>query len=520
MDHSEINSALQQAIRYAQTGRPERARSICLSILAGAPRNAGALGLLGNIHLNRNDAVSAAKSFHQALRTNPNDAHLHFLMGNALGMLSQHQEAIRHFQITVQLEPGHWQAYQKLGLSLHYMGRLDEAVENFHQSISLNPDHAPTYALLAGTLKFKGNIDEARENYEKALTLDPALYSAYHALANCKRFENNDDSIRSMESILNAQDLPGEQKLHIHYALARAYEDTGEYDNSFTPLQEANRLKRATFDYSIDRDVKIFNMLTRTFTPELMSRYTRRNHDCTPIFIVGMPRSGSTLAEQILSSHPNVRGAGEIPDFHLVLKHHGLNIFDENFEHRLANLNDEQIFTIGEQYLQRLKKHSDRTDHITDKFPQNFLVLGFIWLTLPGAKIIHCLRDPVDSCLSCFQQHFTRGHEYSYNLTELGQYYRLYQKIMEHWRAVIPGAFLDFHYETLIEDQEGQTRKLLDYCDLPWNDSCLDYRQNTRAVRTASDGQVRKPVYSTSVKRWKHFEKNLQPLLAALHYNS
>ena len=517
-DHN-ILSALQQAHADLEAGRSDQARRLCLSVIDRAPGNADALQLLGQISSREGNDNDAANYFLRALRARPDDASLNFRLGTTLGKLGKFDEAIGYLSNAVQQQPGNWRALNCLGLALQYADRLDESLSCYRQSIAINPDHAATYSNMADTLKYKGDIDGAVKYYRTALRLDPTLYPAHHALAFCRKFDKDDKDIHAMESLLTAADITDKQKMHLNYALAKAYEDTGNFDRSFSHLEQANRYKRSTFDFNVQDVVQILEKPAQLFNPDLIDQFPDSGFpDRTPIFIIGMPRSGSTLVEQILSSHPDVHGAGEIHDFYRVLEKYRLNVFKAEFDQGVNDLTVTDLREIGEQYTQRLQNYTDDSQHITDKFLQNFMLLGIIRLALPNARIIHCVRDPVDTCLSCYKQMFRKFHLYSYDLAELGTYYRHYENLMQHWRAVLPGSFLDFHYEDLIDDQRGQTEKLLDYCGLDWNDACLNYHRNRRAVMTASDSQVRQSIYKSSVRRWKRYEKHLQPLLDALDY--
>ena len=519
MQEQHIKSILQQACSDLLAGDFSQARLLCLSVLDRSPDNADALNLLGQISNREGNNSDAANYFLQALRARPGDANLNFRLGMTLGKLGNFDKAIDHLSTTVQQRPRHWRALNSLGLVLQFADRLDESLTYYRRSIAINPDHAGTYSNMADALKYKGHIDEAVKNYRIALRLDPEMYPTYHALAFCKNFDSGDKDIKTMERISAAPDVTGEDQMHIDYALAKAYEDTGNFDMSFSHLKQANRFKRSTFDFNVRDSVQILEKPVHLFGPDLIDQFPHSGcTDNTPIFIVGMPRSGSTLVEQILSSHPDVHGAGEIHDFYKAMEQHQLNIFRPDFDQGMNDLTAADLRDIGEQYTQRLQNYTTDSPYVTDKFLQNFMLLGIIKLALPNARIIHCMRDPVDTCLSCYKQMFRKFHLYSYDLTELGVYYRNYQALMQHWRTVLPDSFLDFQYEDLVRDQRGQTEKLLDYCGLDWHDNCLNYHQNRRAVTTASDTQVRKSIYTGSVKRWKRFEKHLTPLLDALNH--
>jgi len=281
-----------------------------------------------------------------------------------------------------------------------------------------------------------------------------------------------------------------------------------------------NELKRNTYTYNIFETRDFFNGLKNVFDDKLFSKHVDTGYgENTPIFIVGMPRSGSSLLEQILASHSLVYGAGELKYLSQIVIHSSAKIAGIKFPYCAAKLSPDNFEILGAEYSKRLRQYSGAVKYITDKELHNFLYIGMIRLTLPNAKIIHCKRNPVDTCLSIFKTYFAGVHKYAYDLSELGEYYKLYQDLMEHWYKILPGYIFDIQYEDLVGDQEGETRKLLDYCELPWDEACLSFHRTIRPVRTASAEQVRRPIYNSSVGLWRRYEKHLSPLLSALEYN-
>ena len=363
-----------------------------------------------------------------------------------------------------------------------------------------------------------GEIDKAFISYRKAIEIDPEHAEVYRSLSKNKKFVDYDDDIRSMESLYASAKLSEQQKMHLAFGLGKAYEDLGEYEKSMEFIMQAAHLKRAAIDYSISEAEDLFSNIKSIFSPGFFSdRKGVGNSDQTPIFILGMLRSGTSLVEQILASHPDVYGAGELSNLSNLIRKLGPTISSREILASIGDLDPAALEGLGKQYIAGIRNHSEDATYITDKMPHNFQYIGLIKAILPNAKIIHCTRDPMDNCLSVFKNYFNTKHYYSYDLTELGQYFNLYLELMEYWRNTLPGFIYDQSYERLVADQENQTRKLLDYCHLPWDDACLEFYKTRRKVRTASNAQVRRPIYKDSVKLWKRYEKQLQPLRLAIY---
>jgi hypothetical protein len=321
-----------------------------------------------------------------------------------------------------------------------------------------------------------------------------------------------------MESLYGNKNYSDEQKMHLAFGLGKAYEDLGDHEKSMDFILQATRLKRVSIDYSVSEEVELFSNIKATFSSDFFSaREGTGNQDHTPIFILGMPRSGTSLVEQILASHPDVFGAGELNDLSVLTQNISSAESPSNFPAGIIDLDSGALDDLGKRYVERIRKHSVTSKYISDKMPQNFLYIGLIRVILPNAKIINCTRDPMDNCLSLFKNYFNTAQYYSYDLTELGQYYNLYLNLMQHWRDTLAGFVYDLSYEQLVTDQENQSRQLLDYCHLPWDDACLDFHKTRRIVKTASNAQVRRPIYKDSVQLWKRYEKQLEPLRVAIY---
>lgn len=506
-----------------------------------------AIGLCG---LDRHDEAVAC--YDRAIALSPGQAYLHFNRANALRDLQRYDDAVAAYDQAIALRPDYATAYANRGATLRALGREAEAmasydralalhpdyvealsnrgnllcdldrheegIASYRKALALSPDHAETWLFLANAHATLGRHDDAIECYRKALALRPDLTDALRNIATLTKFTERDDTIAAMEKAWARGDLNDEQRMHLAFGLGKAFEDLRQYDDAFEYFIAANALKRASYDYATAEDEAQFAAIKAIFTERLFdANRGAGTADDTPIFILGMPRSGTTLVEQILASHPDVYGAGELPDLERTVIECFGEIGGGALADGIARADADAFRSAGDKYVAGIRARAGTSRFITDKMPHNFLWIGMIHLMLPNARIIHCRRDPVDTCLSIFKKLFAaEGHYYAYELGELGRYYGLYEDLMRHWHAVLPGAVFDVCYEELIADQEGRTRALLDHCGLAWDEACLQFHKTVRPVKTASSAQVRTPIYASAVRSWTHYEGRLQPLLDAL----
>jgi len=507
--HNNLGNALRDLGRFREAVNSYRRALQINPELADTYYNLGALLIeLGEVE----DAV---ENYNKAIEINPRHKEAYDGLGNALSDQGEIDKAITAYRQAIEIDPRHKEAYYGLANALSAQGEMVKAIATYRKTIENNPRHKEAYIGLANALSDYGEIDEAFASYRKAIEINPGHAEVYRSLSRNKKFFEYDDDIRAMESLYVSESLPDAQKMHLAFGLGKAYEDLGEYEKSMQFILQATSLKRASFDYSISEAEDLFNNIKHTFSSEFFSdRRGLGSSDETPIFILGMPRSGTSLVEQILASHPEVFGAGELNDISVLTQK--INSPRE-FPRSVYDLNSGALEEFGNRYIARIRKYSESSKYITDKMPQNFLYIGLIRTILPNARVICCIRDPMDNCLSLFKNYFIKAHYYTYDMTELGQYYNLYLDLMEHWRKTLTGLIYDQSYESLVADQEDQIRKLLDYCHLPWDDACLEFYKIRRNVRTASNAQVRRPIYKDSIKLWKRYEKQLEPLRAEIY---
>lgn len=422
-------------------------------------------------------------------------------------------EALDAARRAVEAGPQNGEAHDALGQSLQALNRGDEALAAFDQAVSLPGAQATALVNRTTLLMEQGAKDAALAGFDAVIADHPRHAGAWANRAELKRFAADDPDIARMESLLAPDAALGfNDRIALHFALGKAYLDAGRPDRAFAHLDEGNRMKRSTFTFDLEASGRWMEEIADTFTAPALERLAGRGHPSDmPIFVLGMPRSGTSLIEQILASHPDVRGAGELPTMQLLTG--GL----PGYPAGIAAATGDRFRQMGEAYTARLAPFAKGRRHVVDKMPGNFVHAGLIRLILPQARIIHCRRNAVDTCLSCYTKLFTTEQRFTYDLAELGRFHRDYQALTDHWRATLPAShFIEVDYEAVVEDLEGEARRLLAALGLPWDDRCLAFHETPRIVRTASLMQVRQPIYKSSAGRWKAYAAHLQPLLAAL----
>ena len=510
--HNNLGMVLQSLTRH------DEAIAQIRQALALRPDYAEAHNNLGNslMAIGRHEAAIA--SYETALRLRPNLAQAHYNLGNALVASGQPDAAVGRYQRALALQPAYAEAHNNLGNVLVSLGREADAAASYERAVALDPGLSDAYARLAGTLGSLGRFDEARAHLKRAIEIAPDNVLLRCRFAATKRFTAGDPDLAALEGFVrNEAGLPDDDRTALHFTLGKAYDEIGEPERAFDHLLTGNALKRRRVEHDEAGVIAQFERTRALFTDAVLARHRGAGAPSSaPIFIVGMPRSGTTLVEQILASHPAVFGAGELSSFPDVVDRHAAAA-RTGFPELIETLDDAALGRLGAEYLGAVRQLAPDAARIVDKLPGNFVHAGLIHLALPGARLIHTLRDPVDTCVSCFSIMFSTGQHFSYELGELGRYYRAYRALMAHWRAILPSeVLLEVRYEDVVDDLEGQARRIVAHCGLPWDDACLAFHQTQRPVRTASALQVRQPIYRDSVGRWRRFGDRLTPLLDAL----
>lgn len=427
------------------------------------------------------------------------------------------QAALDCYKKVIELAPNHGLAWNNLGANLESQGDLSAAREAYARAVAINPKHAEAQNNLATLMMDSGELIDAQVHLNAAIEANQEFVQAHQNLSTLKTYSADEPHFHILKRLAANMALrPFEDRLRFHFAYAKALEDVGEYDESFTHYRQGNELKLSSLKYDEARQEVLLQRILSLFHKELFSgqRFSSVS-DPRPVFVIGMPRSGTTLVEQILSSHVNIQGAGELSTLDEVVKRHlprkpwGEDIF-ANVKPGLAGID---MGVMANEYLQEVQALAPDATRIVDKMTANFFYIGFIHLMLPDAKIIHVMRDPMDSCFSCYSRLFKRGVSFSYDLKTLGNYYSRYMQLMKHWHSVLPkGVIRDIHYEDLVFNLERESRKILEHIHMPWDDNCLEFHNNKRKVKTASLAQVRQPIYRSSIGRWERYKVHLQPL--------
>ncbi|MCH8959042.1 MAG: sulfotransferase, partial [Proteobacteria bacterium] len=416
------------------------------------------------------------------------------------------------------LAPNTAQYHAELSEVLHSLQWQEESAAELYKAIDLGLDNEQIYTQLGAALSNMGDFEKAQEAFLRAVDIPETLGSAYYGISMISGFEQQPGLVEKMQEALNRTDLPDRELGNLHFAMGRAYDSSEDYDQAFHHYTEANLKRRQGMPFTLETERNNTRRIIKTFTPELFEKFKGcGNPSELPVFIIGMPRSGTTLVEQIIASHPQVHGAGELNDLWRTVEQ--ITSFLPPRAQLPENIDQVEPGAwefIGNQYVKTITQRSWEALRITDKLPFNYTLAGIIQLMLPNARIIHCRRNPLDTCVSCFMTSFGSDRGFTRDLHELGGTYRTYQDLMAHWHKVMPGRILDVVYEELVENTEEQARTLIAHLGLAWDDACLEFYKNKRRVSTSSLVQVRQPVYKTSVGRWRRYEKHLAPLISAI----
>ena len=509
---------LADAATLHRDGQFEQAETAYRELLKRNPQDVSVLRLLGLLAIDTGHFRNAATLLKQAVELAPGFHGAWIELSKAQTELHELGDAIASAERAIAIEPQRAGGYVALANALAHTDRAEEAIASYRRAQEIRPDNPEIALGLGNVLKTHGRQAEAIAAYRDGIRLKPDFAELYWSLSNLKTFRFEPAEIRAMEQALASGSLRENAIVHFCFALGKACEDGGDYARAFSYFKRGNELRRMQEYYDPVNTDQIGERIRATFTPELVARLQGAGHGgVAPIFVIGLPRSGSTLIEQILASHSAVEATSELPEGgRLVRFIDRQRVGGKVYPEAVAAFTGQALVEIGRRYDKGTLRYRSGKPRFIDKMPNNFATVGLLALALPNARFINAARDPRDTCLSCYKQLFARGQPFTYDLTELGDYYLEYRRMIDHWHAVLPGRVLDVKYESVVADLEGQARRLLAFCDLPWEDACLRYYATERAVRTASSEQVRRPIYGDAIGVWRHYEAELEPLLDVL----
>ena len=455
------------------------------------------------------EAVTAGE---RAIKLSPDVADAFYNLGLIRSDRGETEAAEYCYRRAIGIDAKHTTAANNLGSLLENRGDIEGAYAAYRQAVEADSKNAEAQNNLGALLSADGDLEEARKRFKAAIRAKPHFVHAHYNLSSLKTYKEDDGHLKSLHDLQAVSNqLAPEERHRLYFALGKALEDIGNHDEAFDAYQAGNQMKRDSFQYDDKESKRSVSLIKSYFTKSCFQDTATEIEDDTPIFVLGMPRSGTTLVEQILASHAKVFGAGELDDLSNILE-----AGPEQGGVFLSKLENLEVFdwkALGSAYIQALRSYSSDAPHVTDKMPANFFLIGAIHQMLPNAKIVHVKRDPMDTCFSNYTRLFNATMLFAYDLKELGRYYCSYEQLMAHWAEVLPeGRIHHVQYEDLVAQTETHVRALLEYCRLEWDDACLRFYENKRNVKTASIAQVRRPIYKASVARWKRFEAHLEPL--------
>ena len=508
---------IKQAQEHKESERNEEAEDIYRSILKKDPNHVEAARLLAAIAVEHKRYSDAEILLKRVVKNAPDYARAWKDLVEAQREQEKYDEATKSAQELLKITPDAALSHMVYASIIGLAGRHEEAIEVYKKAIELSPKMASALCSMAHHLKTIGKQKEAIAAYRQSVAIKPEHAESFWSLANLKTFQFTDEEIDVMQGLLLNKDLPDESRVYIYNAFGLNYESLKDYQKAFDNMSSCNQLRRQSESYDPVEIETFRETIITLFNEEFFQQEAAKSSDITPIFIIGLPRSGSTLIEQILASHTQVEGTHELPDLSRAMQSvrkgfRSKKRFPEVVEHFAL----EQWTSLGRNYLNSTKKYRTEKLFFIDKNPNNFTFVGVLKLALPNAKIINAKRHPLDSCYGSFKQLFASGQPFTYDLSELGEYYMQYQKLMDHWHDILPNFVLDVHYEKVVNDLDVEVRQILDFCGLPFEENCLRFHETKRAVKTASSEQVRQPLYSSSVNLWRNYENNLDDLIEIL----
>ena len=512
-ENNKSYSDLYKGIRHAKAGRNKLAEESYKNVLSKDNKNVDALRLLGLLAFKNNNHDIAEKLLIRAIQLDP---YFHLLWDNLAKVFrvqNKLEESKKAFENLIKLDPKNNEAFVALGTIYNKLAQYKDGINSYKKALKLNDNNARVYLSMGHALKTLGNRNECEDSYLKAIKLFPLSGEGYWSLANLKTYTFNENQIHAMKSAIK-EDMHEQEKIQMMFALGKAYESKKDFKESFKFYNDGNWMQRKTVEYNAEENSKSIDLTIDFFK----QNKEKLNFDSgisskDPIFILGLPRAGSTLLEQILSSHSMIEGTEELHNIMTIGRRIRTTNDSKNYLNNLLDLNKENISSYGNMYIDETRWARKDNNFFIDKMPNNFPHIGLIKMILPNAKIIDARRNPLDGCFSCFKQYFAKGQHFTYDLDDVARYYKDYLKIMKFWNNYFPDDIYTVCYENVINNPEQEVRLMLKYLGLDFEKSCMDFHKSSRPVKTASSEQVRQPIYKSGMNYWENYEDNLSTLV-------
>ncbi len=501
-----LRSKIEFVVNLYKSGKLEESKSNCAELIRVNPKIVFLYNLMGLILADQNNIIEAIKFYKKGIIIDPKFAQIYNNLGNVYKKQNNLVDAERMFKKSISVDSKIPEPYNNLGNLYKSLSKYDESLNCYKNAIKSNPKFYWSHYNLGLLNIGLGNFDESKKNLQETIKINKYFCAAHRTLSRVTKYTSDNLHFKQMIEIFNDKNIGESQKIQLSFALGKSYEDIKDYKNSFDFYFLGNKLQKKNINFSFKDEQSEFDNIKKIFTKYLNNpTLPKSNNSTNMIFILGMPRSGTTLVEQIISNHPKVFGGDEL-----------------NFIPRIVSQNYEKIFNLessnddfniyAKEYLDEIKNLLPQSKYVTDKLPINFKWIGFIKLLFPNSKVIHCKRNSRDNCLSIFKNYFTSPSlNFAYDLNDITKYYNLYNDLMFFWHKLIPNFIIDSSYEEMIKNPEKQIRHLIKSCNLEWNDNCLNFHQNKRLIKTASDVQARNKIYEKSLNLWKNYSKSLDP---------
>lgn len=501
------------ALDHLRSGRKPEAIETLRAALRESPDNVDAMRCLSQIYVQDKERLGDAEALlRRATELSPAYTAVWMMLGGLLHDAGRHRESVESFRRATTLEPKLVPGWTGLGNAHAFAGEVEKAREAYEHAVELDPGAPGAQMGLGHVLKTLGDQSGSMRAYRAAIAAKPGFGEVYWSMANLKVFRFEDAEVDAMEEQLKRDDLTDSADIHFRFALGKAWEDKGDYDRAWHYYDTGNQKQRKQVFHDPVMIEERHDHIIEVFDREFLDRNAGAGHESpAPIFIVGLPRSGSTLIEQILASHSLVEGTQELPTLPRLVSAMGRYRPDHKlYPYTVRDLRARDFRAYGRQYLEDASPYrTTQRPHFTDKLPNNFSHVGLIHLILPNAKVINARRHPFDSCLGAYKQLFGKGQHFTYDMAELADFYRKYHETMQHWHRVLPGKVLDIHYEETVTDLEAQVKRILEHCGLPFEEACVRFYRTDRPVKTASSEQVRQPIYTRALGYWRHYETHI-----------